>query len=49
MEVSGQLQFSVALPHHEDPLVPVGLAAGWPSEAVWTLWSKEKYIPPAGN
>jgi hypothetical protein len=38
--------------HHDPaalPAVPIGWEAGWDPEPVWTLWRKEKSLPPAGN
>jgi hypothetical protein len=49
MEVSGQLRASVALPQGKEPSVTVGWEAGWAPEPVWTLWSTEESLTPAGN
>jgi hypothetical protein len=47
--VSGQLYAPAALPPGEEPPVPIGYEAGWAPEPVWTLWSREKSIAPAGD
>jgi hypothetical protein len=48
MELSG-LHVSAALPSGMGPPVPIILEAGWASEPVWTLWSREKALVYAGN
>jgi hypothetical protein len=36
MEVSGQLYAPATLPTRKEPLVPIGLEAGWGPEPFWT-------------
>jgi hypothetical protein len=45
MEVNGQFHISVT---GKNPSVSIGYEAGWASGLVWTLWSKEKFLVPAG-
>jgi hypothetical protein len=49
MEVSGQLQALLLSLQRKEPSVSVGEVAGWASEVVWTLWSREKNFDTAGN
>jgi hypothetical protein len=49
MEVNGQLHTPAALPSRKEPLVPIGQETGWAPEAVWELWSREKFLAPAWN
>jgi hypothetical protein len=35
-------------PRREAP-VPIGMEAGWAPDPVWTLWSREESLIPAGN
>jgi hypothetical protein len=44
MEVSGHIHGQV-----KEPLVPIGQKAGWVSEPVLMLCSREKYLATAGN
>jgi hypothetical protein len=49
MEASGQLHAHAALPPRKESRVPSGQEAGWAPDPVWTLWSREKSLSPAGN
>jgi hypothetical protein len=49
MEVSGQLHTPAALLLGKEHPVPIGYEAGCAPEPVWTLWSREKSLAPAGN
>jgi hypothetical protein len=49
MEVSGELRALVALPSGKESLVPIGWEAGWASELVLMLWSREKSLIPVVN
>jgi hypothetical protein len=46
---SRQLHDPAALPSEKHLSVPIGWEAGWPSEPVWTSWTREKFVCPAGN
>jgi hypothetical protein len=48
-EVSGQLHAPAALLPGKEPPVPIGKKNGWVPNLVWTLWSTEKSLAPAGN
>jgi hypothetical protein len=47
--VSDQLQATAALPPMKEPRVPIVLEAVWVPQLVWTLWSREKSLAPAGS
>ena len=48
MEVPRQLHERTALPPGKESPVLIEYDAGWVSESVWTIWSEEKSLPPAG-
>jgi hypothetical protein len=33
-----------ALPSEKEPLVPIGLEAGWAPGLFWVLWKREKFL-----
>jgi hypothetical protein len=37
------------LPPGKEPPVSIGYEVGWTPEPVWTLWSRDKSLAPAGN
>jgi hypothetical protein len=45
MEMSGQLHASAALPLWKYPLLRIGEEAGCAPDSVWTLWTKEFFVP----
>jgi hypothetical protein len=49
MEVSRQLHAPATLQPGKEPPVSIEQNAWWAPEPVWTLWSKEKSLAPAGN
>jgi hypothetical protein len=49
MEVSGHFHAPATLPSGKKPQLSVGERAGWASDSVWMLWSKEKSIVPDRN
>jgi hypothetical protein len=49
LKVSGQLHAPVALTPRKEPPVPIGEEVGWIPEPVWTTWSGDKSLVPAGN
>jgi hypothetical protein len=49
MEKSGQLHAPGSFTPRKEPQVLIGKEAGWAPEPVWTTWSREKSIAPAGN
>jgi hypothetical protein len=49
MEVSGQLHAAAALPRGNSPRYPLNKEAGWAPYLVFTLWSREEFLAPAGN
>jgi hypothetical protein len=44
MEVIGQLHAPAAVPQGKLRAVPIGQEAGWATEPVWTLWSRETSV-----
>jgi hypothetical protein len=49
MEVSVHLHASATLPLKKKLSFSIEQEAGWAPESVWTLWSKQKSLAPAGN
>jgi hypothetical protein len=49
LEGGGQIHAPAALPPGKEVQVPIGWEAGWVSETVWMLWSREEFLTPAGN
>jgi hypothetical protein len=49
MEVSGYLHAPAAVLLRKETPVSIGYEAGWASESVWTLWSREKSLASAEN
>jgi hypothetical protein len=49
MEVYGQFHAPAALSSGKEPPIPIVYEAGWTAEPMWTLWSTEKSLAPAGN
>jgi hypothetical protein len=49
MEVSGELHAPAAVQSGNEPPIPIGYEAGWASESVWMLWSKEESLASAEN
>jgi hypothetical protein len=47
--MNGQLHAMAALLLGKEPSVHIGQDVGWAPGPVWTLWSTEKCIAPAGN
>jgi hypothetical protein len=48
MEVSGHFHAPAASPPGKEPPVSIGYQAWRAPEAVWTLWSRENTLVPAG-
>ena len=46
-EVNVQPNATAALPPGKKPSVPIAQETGWPPEAVWILWRRDKFIAPA--
>jgi hypothetical protein len=48
MEVGGQLHDPAALLPLKEPMVLIGLEAGWVPEPVWMRWRRKMLPAPAG-
>ena len=44
--MSGQYHSLIALPLGKKTPVPTEQEFGWAPELVWTLWTREKFLPP---
>jgi hypothetical protein len=49
MEVNSQFHVPATLPPSKNFPVLIELEAEWIPEPVWTLWSREKSLAPAGT